>query len=104
MLLFSLFLGNFSGMQATQPMGIFQQNQPYGVQKNQVNQFTIMYTRKKDHDIILLYKVRKRYKTYMHLLYTCCEILTKNLCCKCSYANYMSSSQSEERTMVFTCE
>ena len=38
MLLFTLFLGNFSGMQATQPMGIFQQNQPYGVQKNQVNQ------------------------------------------------------------------
>ena len=42
MLLFTLFLGNFSGMQATQPMGVFQQNQPYGVQKNQVNQGVLM--------------------------------------------------------------
>ena len=29
-------------MQATQPMGIFQQNQPYGVQKNQVKQKVLM--------------------------------------------------------------
>ena len=29
-------------MQATQPMGVFQQNQLYGVQKNQVNQRVLM--------------------------------------------------------------
>ena len=29
-------------MQAAQPMGIFQHNQPYGVQKNQVNQKVLM--------------------------------------------------------------
>ena len=41
---------------------------------------------------------------YQHLLYTYWEILTKKLCRKTYFRTQISSSQSEERTMVFTRE